>query len=450
MMWKRRPLIAGAVTLFASGLLIRVISTVYRVLLVRVAGEDIVGLFQLTLPVYRLGWTLATFGIPVAISQLTADAAGRGDAYGASRLRSVGLKLTALVALVTAAGLAFGNELVAVEVLTDARTGLPLVLMGLLLFPAALCSAYRGVVQGQQRMTPIAASNALEVIVRAPVVLFAVAWTLPWGIEWGAASIVFGLIVGELASLALLFRIANKGDSSLRPAKRPRGRSHFLTTDFIPYAKRLLRIGIPVMGSGVLNNLLNIFSVAIIPRRLGLAGFTMEEAVRAYGRMSGMAIPLLYMPMVVISPIVSVLEPTVARRRAQAGSQAIGPVVRKAYAVAVGISILSAAAFFILPEQLGKLLYNVEGLAGLIRPLTVAAPFAYIGYVTSGVLYGLGRTGIVMINSAVGNIVRLVIIWNLAAQPQWGIEGVMWGAVADYAVSAVLHMVTLPRAVRRG
>ena len=77
MLWRRRPLVAGAVTLFLSGLAIRAVSTVYRVALVRVAGEDILGLYQLTLPIYRLGWTLATFGIPVAISQLSADRAGQ-------------------------------------------------------------------------------------------------------------------------------------------------------------------------------------------------------------------------------------------------------------------------------------------------------------------------------------------------------------------------------------
>lgn len=449
MLWRRRPLVAGAVTLFVSGLLIRAISTVYRIVLVRVAGEDILGLFQLTLPIYRMGWNLATFGIPVAISQLSADRAGRGDMHGALRLRRVGLKLTALIALAVSIALALGSEQVAVHVLTDPRTRLPLLVMPFLLFPAALCSAFRGIMQGEQRMGPIAASNALEVALRAPVVIYAVGLAATYGTEWGAASIVFGLTLGELASLLLLVWLARSSLGPIRMPRLPRRSIHFGTSDFLPYARRLLRLAVPVMGSGVLNNLLNISSVAIIPRRLGLAGLAMEEAVRAYGRLSGMAIPILYMPMVVISPIVSVLEPTVAKRRAQRGTGTIGPLVKKAYLIGTLISALSVLAFLLLPEQLGRWLYGVEGLANLIRPLAVAAPFAYLGYITSGILYGLGRTGIVMVNSAAGNLVRLGLIWHLAADPAWGIVGVMWGVVADYAVSALLNLVCLPWAVRK-
>lgn len=451
MLWKRRPLVAGAVTLVASGLAIRVISTIYRVLLVRVAGEDIVGLYQLTLPVYRLGWTLATFGIPVAISQLTADALGRGDLYAARRLRSVGVRLTGLTALAVATALALCRGWIATEIVTDPRTALPIAFIAVLVLPSALCSAYRAVVQGQQRMGPIAASNALEVLVRTPVVLYAVAWAAPWGAGWGASGIVWGLIVGEIASLLLLLRTAHADGKPLsRPAARVRGRAHFRATDFLPYSRRLLRLAAPVMGSGLLNNLLGMVSVAIIPRRLGLAGLSVDEAVRAYGRLSGMAVPILYMPMVVISPIVSVLEPAVARQRAQRGTRAIGSVIRKAYAVALLVSAASAAAFFFLPEHLGRILYGAEGLASLVRPLAVAAPFAYIGYISSGILYGLGRTGWVMVTSAAGNLVRLVLVWYLAARPEWGINGVTWGVVADYAVSAVFSTVAVPWALRRG
>lgn len=449
MLWKRRPLVAGAVTLFVSGLLIRAISTVYRIVLVRVAGEDILGLFQLTLPIYRLGWTLATFGIPVAISQLSADRVGRGDMHGALRLRRVGLQLTAIIALAVSAALALGSETIAVHILTDPRTRLPLLVMPFLLVPAALCSAFRGVMQGQQRMGPIAASNALEVALRAPVVIYAVGLAATYGTEWGATSIVFGLTIGEVASLALLVWLARSSLADPRPVRRAKGRSHFRVSDFLPNARRLLRLAVPVMGSGVLNNLLNISSVAIIPRRLSLAGLAMEEAVRAYGRLSGMAIPILYMPMVVISPVANVLEPAVAKGRAQRGTGAIGPLVRKAYLISALISVLSVLAFFFLPEQLGKWLYGVDGLADLIRPLAVAAPFAYIGYITSSILYGLGRTGIAMVNSAAGNIVRLGIIWHLAADPAWGIVGVMWGVVADYAVSALCNLISLPWAMRK-
>ena len=78
---RRRPLLAGAAALFLAGIANRLIGTVYRVLLVRAAGEDVVGLFQMTMPVYRIVATIATAGIPVAIARLARLATEFGGKY---------------------------------------------------------------------------------------------------------------------------------------------------------------------------------------------------------------------------------------------------------------------------------------------------------------------------------------------------------------------------------
>lgn len=456
MWWRRRPLLAGAATLFLAGVFTRLVGTLYRILLVRSAGEDILGLFQMVMPVYRVAFTLATLGLPIAIARLSADALGRKDETRAQRLCRVGVTLIGFSSAAIAIALWASSGLLAVDVLTDPRTRLPLSLLGLLLFPAALSAGYRSVLQGRERMGPVAVSTSVEALVRSPLVLYAVAVFMPLGTAWGAAGIVLGLTVGEIASLAVLIwavRQANiKGSLALPAALSPKSErakasARFVFIDHIPVGRRLLRVGLPVGGSGLINNLLNLFSVAVIPRSLALAGYTMEEAVRAYGRLSGMAMPLMYMPMVAVWPIIQVLVPAVSNRVAKGGVAAIRPMLRKAFWVAGAVGGAAALAFATLPDHLGVWLYGVADLEGLVRPLAVAAPVAYVGYVAQGILYGLGRTGLVMVNSVIGNCVRLALIWSLA--PSRGIEGVLWAMMADYGVTAALNLVLLPSAIRR-
>src|SRR5690625_1629853 len=126
MWWKRHPLIAGAVTLFLSGLFTRAVGTVYRIFLVRSAGEEVLGLFQMTLPVYRVAWTLATLGLPIAIARLSAEASGRGRGPEAARFQQVGLTLTLYSGILVAAALIIGSDFLASTVLTDSRARLPL------------------------------------------------------------------------------------------------------------------------------------------------------------------------------------------------------------------------------------------------------------------------------------------------------------------------------------
>lgn len=458
MWWKRHPLIAGAITLFLSGLFTRAVGTIYRIFLVRSAGEEVLGLFQMTLPLYRVALTLATLGLPVAIARLAAEASGRGRDHEAARYQHVGLTLTLYSAVIVAIGLIISSDFLATTVLTDPRTRLPLLIIGLLLIPSSLAASYRGALQGKERMVPIAASSAVEAVVRSPVVLYFVALLMPFGAAWGASAIVLGLTVGELFSLFVLIwalRQIQKShpgrwstDLSTAPWERkPPVRFHLF--DHIPVSKRLLRLGLPVSASGLLNNLLSLASVAMIPRRLALAGFAMEEAVKAYGRLSGMALPLLYMPMVAIHPIIQVTLPSVSSRIATGGTAAVRPLIRKSFAVALGIGGLASMLFAMFPTQLSQILYGVSDLDPLVRPLAIAAPFAYIGHVASGILYGLGRTRAVMTNSVIGNTVRLVLVWHLGAQPALGIYGVLIGSLADYVVTAVLNLITLFSILRR-
>lgn len=461
MWWKRHPLIAGAITLFLSGLFTRAVGTVYRIFLVRSAGEEVLGLFQMTLPVYRVALTLATLGLPIAIARLSAEASGRGRGQEAARYQHVGLTLTLYSAMIVAIALIISSDFLATTVLTDPRTRFPLLIMGLLLIPSSLAASYRGALQGQERMGPIAASSAIEAAIRSPIVLYFVAILMPFGAAWGASAIVLGLTVGELFSLFVLIWALRQAQRSLPWGSElsgplgpttPRSRKssvRFHLFDHVPIGKRLLRLGLPVSASGLLNNMLSLASVAIIPRRLGLAGIAMEEAVRAYGRLSGMALPLLYMPMVAIHPIIQVTLPSVSSRIATGGTASVRPLIRKAFAVALAIGGLASILFAVFPTHLSQILYGVGDLDLLVRPLAIAAPFAYLGHVAAGVLYGLGRTRAVMANSAIGNTVRLALVWHLGAQPTLGIYGVLIGSLADYVVTAILNLVTLFSILRR-
>src|SRR5690606_10785598 len=143
----------------------------------------------------------ATLGLPVAIARLAAEASGRGRDHEAARYQHVGLTLTLYSAVVVAVALIIGSDFLATTVLTDPRTRFPLLIIGLLLIPSSLAASYRGALQAKERMIPIAASSAVEAVVRSPVVIYLVALLMPFGAAWGASAIVLGLTVGELFSL---------------------------------------------------------------------------------------------------------------------------------------------------------------------------------------------------------------------------------------------------------
>jgi stage V sporulation protein B len=68
-----------------------------------------------------------------------------------------------------------------------------------------------------------------------------------------------------------------------------------------------------------------------------------------------------------------------------------------------------------------------------------------IHQVTTGVLQGLGRTAIPVINMAISAVVKVMLNWTLTAIPVLGIAGAAWATVTDFGVAALLNLYFVKR-----
>ncbi|HHT25785.1 MAG TPA: oligosaccharide flippase family protein [Firmicutes bacterium] len=449
----KRPLVRSVLALCSSAVFGRLMGMIYRVWLVRVAGQDTIGLVQLVMPIYRVARSIATLGMPVAIAKFTAERSALARHPDFTPYR-IGLRLVLLASLAGFLIQALFSRFWAYGVLLDGRTEHTVILLAVLLVPVAISAAMRGALQGLQKQSYLAGADILEVLVRIPITLVLAKAALPWGPEWAAAAVAIGFIAGELGSIVLLKlgmrRVRIRRTSGSGKATVPRRTACTLSAPLM--TRDLLKLGIPLMLTGVANNVMSLVTVAAIPRMLQNAGLTLAEATRSYGRLSGMAVPTLYMPMVLIFPLTQVVLPEITRLTAQPdgrGKPQIRKLLAKVYGSTSLIILLVVPLLWFQAERLAGLLYGDATVGKLIRPLAFAAPCAYYGAVSAGVLYGLGKTNATMLSSLTGNMVRLALVYLLAGRPQWGITGALWAFIADYAVTAVIEIVVLVRVMQR-
>ena len=69
---QNKGMLSGALMLSVGGVLAKVFSAVYRIVLTRILGGVGIGLYQLIFPLYSLCVVIATAGIPMAISKVIA------------------------------------------------------------------------------------------------------------------------------------------------------------------------------------------------------------------------------------------------------------------------------------------------------------------------------------------------------------------------------------------
>ncbi|HRV33729.1 MAG TPA: oligosaccharide flippase family protein, partial [Anaerovoracaceae bacterium] len=70
---KNKTFVKGAVVLGIAGITIKVLGAAFRIPLTNIIGDSGMGYYQTAYPIYVLFLTIATAGIPTAISRMVAE-----------------------------------------------------------------------------------------------------------------------------------------------------------------------------------------------------------------------------------------------------------------------------------------------------------------------------------------------------------------------------------------
>lgn len=439
-----RPILRGTIALTLAGLYARVAGSLYRILLVRVVGDAGIGLFQMSLPLYSLATHLATLGLPGALAKVVAEGSARGDWPAVARVWRIATGLVLAASLLTALAAWAASDLLAHRVLTDPRTALALLIMPVAVVASSLASVLRGYFQGLAELVPGAAAQVVEQTVRIVTVLGLAMWLLPYGLPAAAGGAMAGIALGEAAALICLWVFYRRQEGRVRPWPLP-SRQRQAPADPVA-AAGLLRLSSPLMAGGLIASLTATADVLLIPRRLLEAGHTWEDATRLYGQLTGMAMPVLFLPMVVLYPLLTLVVPAVASAAALGNRAALAQRIRLSCRLTLAVGLAASALFLSVPRPLALFLYGSDEIAPLVSLLALAAPITFLQNTEAAVLTGLGLTGWELRNYLAGVALRLAAIYTLTAIPSLGIRGALWGIILGQATMLLLHARDIRRA----
>lgn len=113
---------ASVALLTVTGILSQAVGFAYRVGLTRLAGAEIMGLYQLILPVYSILLSLTSVGLTTGVSNLSAWYQALGDRRAIWQVRGQAIRLFFLLAALPCCLLLLFSDAVSVYLLGDART----------------------------------------------------------------------------------------------------------------------------------------------------------------------------------------------------------------------------------------------------------------------------------------------------------------------------------------
>ncbi|WP_368297267.1 stage V sporulation protein B [Cytobacillus firmus] len=432
----------GTMILLAAGLVTRVLGFINRIVIARFIGEEGVGLYMMAFPTMILVVTITQIGLPVAISKNVAEAEARGDTAKIKKILIVSLATTISLSIVFTPALILLAPLLSETLFTDNRTHLPLMAIAPIVPIIAVSSVIRGYFQGRQNMKPAAYSQMIEQIVRISLIALMTKAFLPYGIEYAAAGAMLAAVIGELASLLYLM-------TTFKLKKKFRVRNQFFK--YVSSGKstfnELMTVALPTTGSRMIGSVAWFFEPIVVAQSLALAGVAAAAATKQYGALTGFAMPLLMLPSFITYSLSTSLVPAISEANSQNNMRLIEYRLQQALRFAFITGGLAVVVLYVLSDQLMEVMYGSSSGSHFIKLMAPFFLFYYYQGPLQATLQALNLARAAMINSLIGAVVKTAVIFLLASQPAFGINGVAMGILTGTVLVTMLHFATVLKAI---
>lgn len=432
--------------LLAAGIINRLLGFLPRITLPRVIGAEGVGLYQMGWPFLGVILTISTGGIPLAIAKLVAESESQGNEKKARRILHVSLALTTSISLFLMIICILAAPWITAHLFTDPRVYYTFLCMSPIILFVGVSSVFRGYFQGRQNMIPTAVSQIVETMVRIVTMLIFAYLLLPYGLEYAAAGVMLGVLIGEVAGLAVLLiqYVSNRRNYNVYQKAKigsdTGGRKSAL--------RSLLQISIPVTGSRLVGSSSSFLESILIVQSLAAAGVATAVATSQFGALQGMILPVLFLPSVLTYSLSASLIPSLSEAAARNDMVTIHKRLHQSLRLALVTGAPFAVLMYVLADPICYYLYNQSEISTMLKMLAPIALFIYMKAPLEAALQALNRPGIALRNTLIGSVIKLVLIYLLASNPDFGILGAIMAINVHVIVVAFLNWTSVTKLVK--
>lgn len=434
---QKKTILYAAGVLACGNIVLQALGFLYRVLLSHYAGAEGLGVYRLVHSVYLVCNAGCLSGITMACSRLSAASEARGERGKIGMILRLAFLVFFSACLFCGACLLLGGKWIASDILGDGRCARAFPFMLLCLALTGIENIFKSLFIGLERMQYAATSEVCEQLIRIATV-----WFLLYqyqGKDYGTiAMLIFaGMVISEIFSaafLTFLFRNWKMPDVEQVSMERETVRQFFF-------------IALPVSASALLGNAISSAGSILLPKRLMVAGLSYEQALSALGVLSGMAMPLLLLPIALVSSVCTALLPAVTGAQATGNCKRVRALVGRAITTVGLIAVPATAVLIPLAPKLSVLFFGQSLSMPYVSLLGATAMACYYQMASGSLLNALGLQHWNVVISVGAELCQVILMYHWCAFPWMGIYGYLIAMLLTGVAAFLLNFIILYRKV---
>ncbi|NEU30002.1 polysaccharide biosynthesis protein [bacterium LRH843] len=433
-------LMRGTLVLSAATLISKILGLVYLFPFTAIVGQTGIALYNYGYLPYTVLLSLATLGVPLAISKFVSKYNALGDYQTGYRLFKSGLVFMSISGVIAFFVLFMLAPSIVPFIINDPSSlqgnsfedivfTIRMVSVALVIVP--IMSVIRGYFQGFQSMEPTAVSQVIEQIVRVIFILavtFSIVRIMEGKIGLAVGFATFGACIGALGGLAVLLVYWFKRKSSIQSQVEQSNVNHDLSLPAM--YKELISYALPLAFVGLAIPFYQLIDLVTFNRTLQSVGYGQQEVETLFAVFSGTAHKIILIPMALATALSITLVPTITKSFTNNDKDLLQRQITQTYQIILFLTIPAAVGLSILAYPVFATLYGIQDveIGGYIlrfyAPITL---FFSLFSVTSAILQGMNKQKYAVIALLVGLIVKLAAnSWLLAT------IGPLGGVAATY------------------
>lgn len=429
-------LVKGALLLTLAGIVSKLLSAGYRIPLQNLTGDLGFYVYQQVYPLLGMILILSLYGLPSAISKMTAELEADGR-----HISIQSFYLPVFIIMFVINGLFFLLLYFGAPYVTDLigdrnlKSAYQLIAFSFLLVP--FTSLLRGVFQGNHLMKPTAYSQIGEQLVRVSIIII-VAYLYMVNqfnvYEIGEAAAIAS-ICGAIIAIIILLSFFIKA----KPFK-----SNNFPIPWKYYLETIISLGIIASLSHMILLIMQFADVFTLVPNLVKHGFSAVEAMEAKG-IFDRGQPLIQLGTVIGSSFALALIPAISRGKVREQPKKFNTYIQSGLLFSFYLSAGAVIGLMMIFPAVNTLLFQNEDGTFSLQILSLAIFLSSISVTISSVLQGLGYFK----RLAVYILIAFLIKWlaNYLFVPLWGITGSATATVLGLLLLCVILLFELHRKI---
>lgn len=446
-------LLRGTFILTLGTIISKVLGLFYVIPFYAIVDDYGTALYSYSYIPYTIFISVATAGVPLAVSKFIAKYNALGEYSVGRKLFKSGVAvmlatgiISFLVMYFTAPGLAEvvmdssgdQNEKISAA---DVATVIRAVSFALIVVP--FMSLIRGFFQGHQSMGPSAVSQVVEQIVRIVFLLagaYIVLNIMKGSMVTAVSVATFAAFIGALGSLAVLgwYWVKRKPhlDELLVEDKRT------MDISLKDIYKEILLYAAPFVFVGIANPLFQFIDMMTFTRAMTSIGIAKDEAVSAFSVLNFQTHKLVIIPVSLATAFSLTLVPSITKAFTENDRKGMRRQLDQTFQVLMYLTVPAALGMALLAEPMFTVFYsnNDLGTQVLMTYAPVAILFALYS-VTAAILQGINEQRFTILSLLTGLLVKLSL--NIPLVKLFETQGAVLATALGYTAAIVINMLVI-------